>query len=192
MTSSHPCSAGDDRGMPSCQRRSFSAYVPEGIRLGRRTLSRPMNISLGRSCRANLDNHKTYRQFASLDGCRVTVVYDFGRSPEQNQRADSLYRPGQIPSKFVGASGQRSWLFSNMRRWKFNGREGDRLSMSFDSGQHTPRAPREAVLVLGMHRSGTSSVAGALVSLGGGASPSVAAATRQREGLLGIERACGA
>ena len=56
-----------------------------------------------------------------------------------------------------------------MRRWKFNGREGDRLSMSFDAGQHTPRAPREAVLVLGMHRSGTSSVAGALVSLGGSA-----------------------
>lgn len=41
--------------------------------------------------------------------------------------------------------------------------------MSFDTGQHSPRAPKEAVLVLGMHRSGTSSVAGALISLGGSA-----------------------
>jgi hypothetical protein len=42
--------------------------------------------------------------------------------------------------------------------------------MSFDGGQHSGQARKGAVLVLGMHRSGTSSVAGALVSLGG-ASP---------------------
>jgi hypothetical protein len=41
--------------------------------------------------------------------------------------------------------------------------------MSCDSGQRSVRAPKDAVLVLGMHRSGTSSVAGALVSLGGAA-----------------------
>ena len=39
--------------------------------------------------------------------------------------------------------------------------------MNFDSGQHSGQARKSAVLVLGMHRSGTSSVAGALVSLGG-------------------------
>ena len=53
------------------------------------------------------------------------------------------------------------------------GLERDRRSASFDNPQHSSgpnaRAPREAVLVLGMHRSGTSSVAGALVSLGGAA-----------------------
>jgi hypothetical protein len=43
-----------------------------------------------------------------------------------------------------------------------------RLGGSFDSGQHSVRATKNAVLVLGMHRSGTSSIAGALVSLGGG------------------------
>jgi lipopolysaccharide biosynthesis protein len=43
------------------------------------------------------------------------------------------------------------------------------LSMSLDSGQHSGHARKGAVLVLGMHRSGTSSVAGALVSLGGAA-----------------------
>jgi hypothetical protein len=47
--------------------------------------------------------------------------------------------------------------------------EGDRLSRSYNSVQNKARGPREAVLVLGMHRSGTSSVAGALVSLGGAA-----------------------
>ena len=49
------------------------------------------------------------------------------------------------------------------------GLEGDRLSMSFDSGQHSVRALKNAVLILGMHRSGTSSVAGSLVALGGAA-----------------------
>jgi hypothetical protein len=43
----------------------------------------------------------------------------------------------------------------------------DPLGGSFDSSRHSVRAPKNAVLVLGMHRSGTSSVAGALVSLGG-------------------------
>ncbi len=47
--------------------------------------------------------------------------------------------------------------------------EGDRLSRSYSNAQNKARGPREAVLVLGMHRSGTSSVAGALVSLGGAA-----------------------
>jgi glycosyltransferase involved in cell wall biosynthesis len=51
------------------------------------------------------------------------------------------------------------------------GLDVDRLSMNFDEGRHrggtNERAPKTAVLVLGMHRSGTSSVAGALVSLGG-------------------------
>jgi hypothetical protein len=41
--------------------------------------------------------------------------------------------------------------------------------MRFDSGQHKVAKPKDAVLVLGMHRSGTSSVAGALVALGGAA-----------------------
>ena len=41
--------------------------------------------------------------------------------------------------------------------------------MSLDSGRHSGHARKGAVLVLGMHRSGTSSVAGALVSLGGSA-----------------------
>jgi lipopolysaccharide biosynthesis protein len=47
------------------------------------------------------------------------------------------------------------------------GSEYDRISV--DGWEPTARAPRDAVLVLGMHRSGTSSVAGALVSLGGAA-----------------------
>jgi hypothetical protein len=47
--------------------------------------------------------------------------------------------------------------------------DGDRLSRSFTSGMFSERGPRDAVLVLGMHRSGTSSVAGALVALGGAA-----------------------
>jgi hypothetical protein len=49
------------------------------------------------------------------------------------------------------------------------GLEGDRLSMSFDSGQRSVPTLKKAVLVLGMHRSGTSSVAGSLVALGGAA-----------------------
>jgi hypothetical protein len=49
----------------------------------------------------------------------------------------------------------------------------DRPSISYDDGCHrsgaNERAPKIAVLVLGMHRSGTSSVSGTLVRLGGAA-----------------------
>ena len=57
--------------------------------------------------------------------------------------------------------------------YPFDGRivalDRDRLSRSFTSGEFSERGARDAVLVLGMHRSGTSSVAGALVALGGAA-----------------------
>jgi hypothetical protein len=49
--------------------------------------------------------------------------------------------------------------------------EGANLNMQFDrqNGETFESSTRTAVLVLGMHRSGTSSVAGALVRLGGAA-----------------------
>jgi hypothetical protein len=53
------------------------------------------------------------------------------------------------------------------------GLDVDRLSMSFDEGRHgsgmNERARKTAVMVLGMHRSGTSSLAGAMIRLGGAA-----------------------
>jgi hypothetical protein len=48
------------------------------------------------------------------------------------------------------------------------GLDVDRLSMNSDEGRHSSgineRAPKTAVLVLGMHRSGTSSLAGAMIA----------------------------